>query len=205
MNKRRLFSGPGIFPRTQVPAYLFCAVLFAAGIVAGTLLSAGFVEGGGAAEYMSGYLPALAEIASAGMFRYFLILLRYPLLVFLLGFSALGTVGVPVVSFARGFSLAFALSALTRLYASSGALMACLLFGAVSALAVPVFLFLASGAFLSSMRLGRAWFSAPVPPEPGGAAAYFLRLLIALAILLLLAAGERAALGSGLLSLPIFS
>lgn len=206
MNKRRLLEGSRIFPRTQVPAYMMCAVLFSAGVVAGTVLSSGFVESGAAEAYMSGYLPSLKEISSAGTFRYFLLLLRYPLLAFLMGFSALGAVGIPALCFARGFSLAFTLAVLTRLYAANGVLMGFMLFGVVSALALPAFLLVASGAFLSSMRLGRTWFSVPAPPDPdNGASVCFLRFFMAMLLSLLLALGERAALGSGLLSIPIFS
>lgn len=206
MNKRGLFSGFVILPRTHVPAYLICAALFVLGTVTGTFLSAGFCESGGAAEYMAGYLPSLALADSVGTFRYFLLLLRYPLLVFFLGFSVLGTIGIPALSFGRGFTMAFALSVFTRLYAVNGALMALLLFGGVSALSIPVFLLVASGAFLSSVRLGRIWFSIPAPIDPfNSAGAYFLRFILAMLTLLLLAVGERAVLGSGLLSLPIFS
>lgn len=206
MNKRRFISGIVIFSRTQQAAFLICAALFSVGIVTGTFLSTGFVESGAAGEYMSGYLPHLASDADVGTLRLFWGLARYPLLVFLLGFSALGTVGIPALSFARGFTLAFTLSVLTRLYAFNGALMGYILFGVVSTLSIPAYLLVASGAFLSSVRLGRTWFSIPAPLDPGsGAKPYFLRFILAMLLLLLLAIGERAALHSGLLSLPIFS
>ena len=206
MNKRRFLSGSAIFPRSHVPAYTLCALLLALGILSGTFLSAGFVESGGAEGFMAGYLPTLRSQGQLGLARYLMMLSRYPLLAFLLGFSVLGAVGIPVLCFARGFTLAFALSTLTRLYAGSGALMGCLLFGVVSALSVPVFLLVASGAFCSSVRLGRVWFSIPAPAEPdNGARAYLFRFFLAMLLLLLLAIGERAALAAGLASLPLVS
>lgn len=206
MNKRRFFSGSAVFSRSHVPAYMLCALLLALGIVSGTFLSAGFVESGGAKGFMDGYLPTLRSGSDLGLAQYLLMLSRYPVLAFLLGFSVLGTVGIPVLCFVRGFTLAFALSALTRLYAGNGALMGCMLFGVVSALSVPVFLLVASGAFCSSVRLGRVWFSIPAPMEPdNGPGAYLFRFFLAMLLLLLLAIGERAALAAGLSSLPVFS
>lgn len=206
MNKRRFLSGSAFFPRSHVPAYMLCALLLALGIVSGTFLSAGFVDSGGAEGFMAGYLPTLGSASKLGLARYLLMLARYPVLAFLLGFSVLGAVGIPVLCFARGFTLAFALSVLTRLYAGDGVLMGCMLFGVVSALSVPVFLLVASGAFLSSVRLGRVWFSIPAPADPdNGARAYLLRFSLAMLLLLLLAIGERAALAAGLSLFPVFS
>lgn len=205
MNKRSSLSGAVFFPRTFIPVYLLCAALFFIGVVAGSLLSAGFVDSGAAEEVVSGYLPSMADVAAVGVFRYFLGLLKFPAIAFLLGFSTLGLVGIPVLCFLRGFSLAFTLSVFVRLYAGNGALMGLLLFGAVSALAVPAFLLVACGAFASSARLGRNWLSLPAPPDPdNGAGAYFLRFFAAMLFLFLLAIGERAAISAGLLSLPIF-
>ncbi len=206
MNKRRFLFASAVFPRSYVPAYMLCALLLALGIVSGTFLSAGFVESGGAESFMAGYLPALRSGSELGLTCFLLTLSRYPVLAFLLGFSVLGAVGIPVLCFARGFTLAFALSTLTRLYAGGGARMGCLLFGAVSALSLPVFLLVSSGAFLSAVHLGRVWFSIPAPAEPdNGARAYLLRFFLAMLLLLLLAIGERAALAAGLASLPVFS
>lgn len=206
MNKRRYFSGLVFFSRAQVPAFMICSALFALGIIVGTFLSAGFCDSGGAEKYMAGYLASLAGITDAGTAEIYWTVSKYTFFAFLLGFSALGTVGVPALCFLRGFSLAFSLSVLTRLYSINGVLMGYILFGAVSALSIPVFLTIASGAFLSSVRLGRTWFSIPAPVDPdNGAKAYFLRFSAALLFLFLLALGEKAVLGSGLLSLPIFS
>lgn len=201
MNKRSFLSG--FFPRAS--AYLLCGALLLTGVVCGTFLSSGFCRSGGAEDILAGFLAGAARISELGTATLFGRLLAYPLLVFLLGLSVLGVVGIPAACFLRGFTLAFALSTLTRLYAGNGALLGILLFGAASALSVPVFLLLASGALTSALRLTQSWFSVPVPPEPGGIRTYFLRFLAAALALLVLAAGERAVFGSGLLDLPIFS
>ena len=55
--------------------------------------------------------------------------LRLPLLLFLVGFSALGVFVIPAVMLCKGFSFAFAISTLVLLYGPSGLLAAAVFFG----------------------------------------------------------------------------
>lgn len=55
--------------------------------------------------------------------------LRLPLLLFLVGFSALGVFVVPAAMLCKGFSFAFAISTLTLLYGPHGLLAAAVFFG----------------------------------------------------------------------------
>lgn len=204
MNKRRLFSGHVFLPRSHYPAFMICAALFCLGVVAGTFLSTGFCSDGGAEEYMSRYLPSLLAVEDPGSAGIFWMIAKYHIAAFLLGFSVLGVVLIPALSFFRGFSLAFTLSVLTRLYSLNGALMGCILFAGVSALSVPLLFVVAAGSFFTSLELGRVWFSLPFDPFHD-ARSSILRFLAVILILFLLALGERAVLNSGLLDFPIFS
>lgn len=63
--------------------------------------------------------------------------LRLPLLLFLVGFSALGVFVVPAAMLCKGFSFAFAISTLTLLYGPHGLLAAAVFFGAGGAVLHP--------------------------------------------------------------------
>lgn len=64
--------------------------------------------------------------------------LRLPLLLFLVGFSALGVFVVPSAMLFKGFSFSFAISTLVLLYGSSGLLAAAVFFGLAELFFIPV-------------------------------------------------------------------
>lgn len=82
-------------------------------------------------------------------------LARWPLLCVLLGFTALGVAGLPVVFCVRGFLLSYAVSVFVRLYGSAGLPAALAVFGVSGFLALPVLFVLGVDAFQSSGAL--AW------------------------------------------------
>lgn len=81
-------------------------------------------------------------------------LLRWSILTFLMGFTLLGVLGIPILFFLRGGLLVLAVSAFVQIYGSVGALLAFASFGLTALLELPV-LFLLGVRGLSSAR--RLW------------------------------------------------
>lgn len=70
--------------------------------------------------------------------------LRLPLLLFLVGFSALGVFVIPSAMLLKGFTFAFSVSALILLYGSSGLLAAAVFFGFSELLFIPILFLVAA-------------------------------------------------------------
>ncbi len=90
--------------------------------------------------YIQGFLGALqtGTVKSPGLLAAAFTVLRWPLLVLLLGATALGVVGIPLLLFFRGFLLSFCVSSLVQVLGGPGVLLACLLLGVGSLLSVSV-------------------------------------------------------------------
>lgn len=83
---------------------------------------------------------------------------RWPLLALLLGFTALGLLGLPLLFAVRGFLLAFSIASFVRLFGGAGCLLALLVFGVSGALSVPVLFVLGVQGLLAARVLaGRVW------------------------------------------------
>jgi len=63
---------------------------------------------------------------------------RWPLLALLLGFTALGVLGLPLLFVVRGFLLSFSIASFVRMFGTAGSLFAFLVFGISNSLAIPV-------------------------------------------------------------------
>ena len=96
------------------PALAIVGAFFLAGGLAGCIL-ASCVDGGGG-ESLSAYLQSFLSAARAGAVDAPAVLslvwstIRWPLLALLLGFTALGLLGLPILFAARGFLLAFSIA-----------------------------------------------------------------------------------------------
>ncbi len=192
-------------PRAASSAFAICAVSFAVGVVAGTALSAGFAEGGGGGDVLSGTLASLRADGSVSLWPLFFKLSWYHLLVFLLGFTALGAVLIPVTVAVRGFTLAFTLATLVRLESLSGAAAGAVLLGLPALFSVPLLFPLASESMCVSLELMRVGLLRLSPSDTGVTPEVFVRFAAAVLLLLLISLGERALLTSGLLDLSVFS
>ena len=121
----------------RLPALLVLAACFLAGGLLGTLAAGG-------ASGLDAYLSAfLAQARSGGLRAPSLLaqvwtVIRWPGLVVLLGFSAVGLVGIPVAFGGRGVLLSFSIASFVRVYGGAGGLLASLLFGTSGILSVPV-------------------------------------------------------------------
>lgn len=104
-------------------------------------ICAGFIDdpGGMLLDYVRGYLTLLAQGDVAGRFLPILWEISFvPILVFVLGLTALGVVGLPALFAVRGFLLCYAVSAFYRLLGLRGLLPAFLLFGLSALIWLPV-------------------------------------------------------------------
>jgi len=139
------------------PALIVTAAFFALGGLTGCLLA--LWSAGSGAEAMSGYLDRFFAAAGEGVLRspeFFTLLwrtLRWPLGAFLLGFTALGFFGVPVLASLRGFFLAFSIGSFAQAYGHSGLAAAFLLLGIPALACVPAFLLLSTQSFAAACRL----------------------------------------------------
>ena len=107
------------------------------------------------------------------------------LLAVLLGFSFVGVVGIPLLSFAYGFSAMFAVSCFAEIYGRQGVLMAAAAMGPRLLFVLPCFLWAAGWAWTSadrllSLSLGRGKRCSPAAADGG----FFYRLGLCVVCLL---------------------
>lgn len=140
-----------------VPALIILSACFVAGGLVGCLLAA---QVGGAGETsLHAYLEAFLAAAQGGavdipaLWGQIWDTLRWPLAALLLGFTALGVLGLPVLFAVRGFLLAFSIASFVRAFGGTGWLLACLVFGIGGALSLPVLFVLGVQSFLSARAL----------------------------------------------------
>ena len=107
-------SGDGLIPVLAVTAACFLL-----GGLVGCLL-ASHIGGGGQeslAAYVEGFLRAAqaGEITAPALASLVWDTVRWPLLALLLGFTALGLLGLPLLFVVRGFLLAFSIASFVRI------------------------------------------------------------------------------------------
>ena len=115
-------SGDGLIPVLAVTAACFLL-----GGLVGCLL-ASHIGGGGQeslAAYVEGFLRAAqaGEITAPALASLVWDTVRWPLLALLLGFTALGLLGLPLLFAVRGFLLAFSIASFVRLFGGVGCLL----------------------------------------------------------------------------------
>ena len=140
-----------------VPALIILSACFLAGGLAGCLLAA---QVGGAGEaslnqYLEAFLLAAQEgaVDVPALWAQIWDTLRWPLFALLLGFTALGVLGVPVLFTLRGFLLAFSIASFVRAFGGAGWLLACLVFGIGGVLSLPALFVLGVQSILSARAL----------------------------------------------------
>jgi len=105
--------------------------------------------------YLQGYIEMLREgsAAQASLWSVIWELCRWPLLVLLLGLTALGAVGIPAVFCVRGFLLAYSIAAFVRVFGVEGLSCALVVFGMTALSSIPALFCVGVLAFQSSLRL----------------------------------------------------
>ena len=179
-------AGGALFPLAAV------SLSFGIGALTGMLVAA--QVGGGGQESLSAYLEhylAAAQAGSAAPPELSAILwegLRWPLLISILGFTAIGIAGIPVLFAVRGFLLSFAVSSFVLMYGGAGAILAFFAFGFTGMLSIPVLFVLGTQSFSSSRELALRALGGGKGPHPRGRA-YWARsglcaVVLALSMLL---------------------
>lgn len=106
------------------------AVLFFTGSIAGCMTAGIWAQDGAVSDYLDAYWTVLEQgSASARLLPVLWRMIRPHLAAFLLGLTALGVLGLPVLFVARGFCLCYACSVLVRLMGLRGLLLGACLFG----------------------------------------------------------------------------
>lgn len=148
----------GLLTASAAGGLLLCVVFFLGGLFG--ILAAARVNGeSGLAlqKYVHAYLAlsATGEI-KVSLWRAVWEHTRFPLAVWLLGFTGAGVVGIPLIFGIRGFLFAFGVSCFCRLFGWAGLAPAAVLFGLPALLWVPVLFTLGMlgmrGAFAVSRR-----------------------------------------------------
>ena len=135
----------------RLPALIFLAACFAAGLIAGCVFASYLGQDAGVhlSSYLDGYFSLLkqdeADWPSLG--AVFWEVLRWPLFAGVLGVTAFGAVAVPVVFCVRGFLLSYAVSVFLQLFGSDGLLLAVSIFGISAVLSVTALFVIGLDAF----------------------------------------------------------
>ena len=176
---RRAVGGTWNVPEGRMaPALAVLAVSFLLGALAGCLMSA-FLEGEGLESlraFLERFLRSAGEggVEPAGQLSQIWAVLRWPLLALVLGFTALGVLGMPLLFAVRGFLLAFSAAAFVQVFGGAGCLLAFLVFGLSGCLSVPALFVLGTQGLAASFRLAGRSLGEGKAPSPYGRA-YFLR------------------------------
>ncbi len=143
------------------PALIVLAASFFLGAAAGCIL-ASRVDGDaleGLGSYISAFLAAsgAGEVTAPALLPLLWETLRWPLITAVLGFTALGLLGIPILFAVRGFLLSFAAASFVKVLGGTGGLLAFLLFGISGMVSVPALFVLGVQGFNASRCLaGRA-------------------------------------------------
>ena len=125
-----------------LPALLVVSAAFALGGVLGCTLAAQVGGGGGdmLSAYVKGYLAAAQSgaVESPHMLSTVWSTVRWPLFAALMGFTALGMLGIPLLFSIRGFLLSFAITSFVRMFGGAGGVLAFLTFGVTGLVSIPV-------------------------------------------------------------------
>ena len=176
---RRAVGGTWSVPEERIlPALIVVSASFLLGGLAGCLLST-FVGGAGQ-ESLRAYLESFLSTAQSGgtaspaLAVQLWDILRWPALALLLGFTALGVLGLPILFAVRGFLLAFSIAAFVRIFGSAGCLLAFLIFGIGGGFSIPALFVLGVQGLGAARTLASRFLGEGKAPSPYGRA-YFLR------------------------------
>lgn len=137
------------------------------------MLLAAQVDGGGQdslSAYIEGYLKMVqtGNAVAPSPITAFWETVRWPLFTFLMGFTALGVVGIPTLFAVRGFLFSFAISSFVRMFGGAGAILAFFAFGLTGLVAVPALFVLGVQGFAGARELAGRALGAGKGPLPFG-------------------------------------
>lgn len=140
----------------QMRALGSISVCFVLGSAAGCWCSACLEQEGAGAlrSWLEGYV-ALSHSGGGQWVSALWQMVRFPLLLWLLQYTVLGMLLIPVVMGLRGFLLSFAVTGFVRTYAWRGMLSALLLFAPMGIVELTALFLLSEAAFLHADQMGR--------------------------------------------------
>lgn len=143
-----------------IPASIaLMTAVFLCGVVAGCVTAATVDTSSGQtlSEYITSYLEGMTPVHEYGslflstLFNY----LKYPVLSFLFGFTALGVLCVPAVVCVRGFFLSFSVTTVIRMFGYKGLLVALSMFGFSSFITISCLLIISAFAMCAAISFLR--------------------------------------------------
>ena len=146
-------------PSGTLAAMAVLGMAFLLGGGAGCLLG-GMVNGAGGSalsDYLQTYLT-LAQDGTEGAPGFWAVLweqMRFPLAALLMGFTALGVIGLPLLFAVRGFLFSFSVACFCRLFGGAGLIPALFLFGLPALLWAPALFVLGAQGMLGAYGLLR--------------------------------------------------
>lgn len=154
-------------PPGQGGALIVLSIAFLLGGSVGCVLAA--ASNGEGAQELSEYLADYLTLTQEGELprRLWPVIwgqMKYVLAVLVLTLTALGTVGMPLVFWVRGFSLCFPAACFCRIFGWRGLLPAFILFGLPALLWSPALFLLGTPGLLSAQRLLRRSLGESAPP-----------------------------------------
>lgn len=162
-----------------LPTLLPLAISFFLGTVVGCLWAGGVAEAesGTLTAYIEGYLTAARSgaLTVPSLFSLLWETFRWPLLTWILAFTAIGVIGIPVLFALRGFFLAFAVASFVRVLGGAGGVLAVLLFGITGLLTIPVLFVLGTQGLTACCALGARLLGEKRRGGTPYGRAYFLR------------------------------
>ena len=130
-------------------AAVFLSIFFLLGSFAGCFIA----SYGGDEQSLISEAATFTEIRQTTAVSAFISVFKYPLIVFIVGLSAVGVAAIPAIMFVRGFLLSFSIATLVRLYGVSGLTFAASIFWVQCLFVCPCLMFFAVQGFLSSSML----------------------------------------------------
>lgn len=124
-----------------------------AGALGGFFFSSFFGESGELSDYLRRYFQLMGSGSGTdpSLLSTVWEMTRWPLIAFLLGYSALGAVGLPLLLAVRGFILSFASATFAHFFGLSGLAVAAVAFGLAVLVAIPVLFVVSQDAFCQSL------------------------------------------------------
>ncbi|MCM1297359.1 MAG: hypothetical protein NC311_17605 [Muribaculaceae bacterium] len=179
-------------------AIVVCGGAFLAGALGGGALAAlmGTEDQAAFSDFFLGYrsalsgglgLPSLGALLWSGV--------KWPVLAFFLGFTALGIIMLPFLFALRGFLLSYCIAGLVRAMEGQGALLALALFGFEAVFALPILFVLGIQSWDAARALKGHLFYTPKLKSPY-VDGYWLRCLLCAILLVFGTLAENAALPS---------
>lgn len=131
----------------------FLGVCFMAGALGGFFFSGWSGDNPALLSYLCDYFQSAGQGGSMepSLWSSIWDLSRWPLAAFLLGATAFGTAGIPILLGARGFLLSFAAATFTRLFGLPGMAASLAAFGVSALMAVPILFVVSADAFRQSL------------------------------------------------------